>query len=119
MGLIIHFFQLFECGVRIDLGCLEVGMSEQIFHTFQVGSVVEHGRGEGMAQHVRASLFLCRHACHVFLHLVAYLTTIHALAVFSDEERLSVPRHNVVSHRLIGLQRRKVRYAVYRPYRSP
>ena len=52
MGFTINFLQLFECGVCIDFRCRQFAMSEQLLHAFEVGAVVEHGGGEGMAKHM-------------------------------------------------------------------
>ena len=46
MGFFVNSFQLLKGGVRVDFGCLQALMSQQLSHAFQSGAVVEHGRGE-------------------------------------------------------------------------
>ena len=59
MGLVIHFFQLLESGVRVDFCCGQAFVSEQFLDGLQVCLVVEHCCGEGVTQDVRAVPLLC------------------------------------------------------------
>ena len=52
MGGLICFFQLFKCGVGINLGGGEALVSQQLLHRLKSCTVVEHGGGEGMAKHM-------------------------------------------------------------------
>ena len=66
MGMFIFFFQLRECGVGVYLGGREALVSQQLLYGFDFRSVVEHHRGKGMPQHMRAFLFLHCHHRQVF-----------------------------------------------------
>ena len=50
---VIDALDLLEGGMRIDLGSTERRMSEQFLNSSDVGTVVEHGCSESMAQHMR------------------------------------------------------------------
>lgn len=49
----MHFAQAVSGHVRIDFGCGDAGMPEQLLDDAQIGPVLEQVRREAMAQHVR------------------------------------------------------------------
>ena len=52
VGVLVGFLHLLEGGVCINLGGAEGGMSEQGLYGANVGTVVEHGGGESVSEHV-------------------------------------------------------------------
>ena len=56
MGALIFFFQLFKRGVRVDLRGGEALVAQQAAYGLDVGAVIEHGGGEGVAQDMGRAL---------------------------------------------------------------
>ena len=53
MSLFVHFFDLFEGGVRVDLGGTQASMSEQSLYRSYVCPVIQHRGGKRMTKYVR------------------------------------------------------------------
>ena len=104
MSLLINSFQLFDGGVRVDLGRLQAFMPQQLADAFQSGTVVEHGRGEGMSEHM----------WRAFLHRGHFGQTVprgdidavggNTLAVLFHEECSLCRAHLAVAHLDVVLQ---------------
>ena len=54
MELAMHFLQMAERQVGVDLRSGDVGVAQQQLHAAQVGAVLHHVRGAAVAQTVRA-----------------------------------------------------------------
>ena len=53
MGGHVDALDLLESGMRIDLGGTQGGVAEECLDRTDIGSVIQHRRGESMAQDVR------------------------------------------------------------------
>ena len=62
MGILIDFLQLLESGMRVDLRRRQTLMPEQLLHTFQSCLMIEHRRGERVAENMRRALLQRRHS---------------------------------------------------------
>ena len=72
MGLGMDFSQLLDRIVRVNLGCGKIGMSQKFLYRVEVGAVFEHVCGEGVAQHVWASLPLRGDPTKIMRHEALY-----------------------------------------------
>ena len=88
MGVVVCFLQLFKGCVGIYLRGGKALVSEQVLHPFEIGLMVEHGGGEGVAQHVGRPFLERRHLREVFAHEVLHLVAVHTQSVVVDEERM-------------------------------
>ena len=62
MGIFVNSSQLLEGGVRVYLGCFQALVPQQLSDTFQSGTMVEHGCGKRMPEHMRGALLERGHA---------------------------------------------------------
>ena len=93
MGILIYFFQLLESGMRIDLRGGESRVTEQLFHAFQVGVMVEHGSGKSVAQHMWRALLEAAHPLQLLSHYLVNLVESYARTFFRDEKSVTLPFH--------------------------
>ena len=81
MGILIHFLQLFERRMRVDLRRRHTLMAQQFLHTLQSGTIVQHGGGKRMAQHVRRPFFLSSNPRQTGIDDTFHLVSRHSLAL--------------------------------------
>ena len=86
MSLFIYSFQLFERGMGIDLGRRDALMAQQVLDALQSGTVVQHRRGEGMAEHVGRTFLQRRDCRQVLVHDGIHLVARHPLALVTQEQ---------------------------------
>ena len=70
MGCHIYTAYLLKRGMRIDLRGAERGMPKQRLYGSDIRTVVQHGRSEGMAQHVRRMFLERRDLAHTRAHYI-------------------------------------------------
>ena len=91
MGILIHFFQLFERRMRIDFRRRHTFVAQQFLHAFQTGTIVQHGGGKRMAQHVRRPFFLSSNPRQTGIDDTFHLVSRHSLALVVLDQRPTVP----------------------------
>ena len=82
----VFFFQVGKRSVRIDFRGDNAGVPEEFFDSFELSTVVEHGRGESVAQHVRTLLLLRGDEREIMLHHGLHLGFGHPFAFVADEQ---------------------------------
>ena len=74
----VYFFQFLECGVRVYLRRRHTFMAEQFLHALKSSTMIEHRRGESMAQYMRRAFLLGTYTVDILLHSVSHGITIHS-----------------------------------------
>ena len=96
VSLAVDALEFLEGGVGVDFGGADAFVPEQFLDDADFGPVVEHGGGEGMAQHVGAALLLCGDAAEVVLYDILDMVALDASGAGADEEGVVVG--HVVKH---------------------
>ena len=104
MGILVNSLELFEGGVRVDLGRLQALMPQQLADTFQSGAIVEHGCGEGVSEHVRRAFLHRGHLGQIVLGGGVDAVGRDTLAALFHEECSLCRAHLTVAHFDIVLQ---------------
>ena len=86
----VHRDQFVDADVRVDLGRLQVRVSQHLLDEADVGAAFEHVRRAGVAQQVRGAGLVHAGEAQVALDLVGHLLRLDRLAVVAQEQRLGV-----------------------------
>ena len=97
VGVFVFFLERGERGVGVNLRGSEAFVAKQLFHGFEVRSMVEHQRGKRVAQHVGAFLLANGYHREIFPHNRRHFCLIDGPAVFVDEQRATVAAHDVAA----------------------
>ena len=87
MSLFIHSLQLLERGVGVDLRRTDALVTQQVLDAFKSGTIVQHGSGKSMTEHVGGTLLQGRDSRQVVPHNDIDLTIGHPLALVAEEQR--------------------------------
>ena len=104
MSLFINPFQLFERGVGIDLRRADALMTQQILDTLQPSTVVQHGCGEGVTEHMGRLFFQRGDGRQVFPHNLLHLFPRNPQALVAQEQRFVPISELRITHRHIAMQ---------------
>jgi len=72
MGVLIHFLEFLKGDVSVNLSGLQPGVSEEFLDRLQISIVIEHRRGKGVPQYVRATFLLEGHHSEFLAHHALY-----------------------------------------------
>ena len=95
MSLFVNSLKLFERGVGVDLRRTDALMTQQVLDTLKPCTVVQHGCGESVAEHVGGAFLQRRDSRQVLMYDDVHLVTRHPFSLITQEQGPSVFSHHL------------------------